>query len=323
VGLRVKQDPETGIWQIKGTVSGVRIRESARTRDKRLAEEKAAEIEAEVYREGQRRHHHTFEQAVIAYVEDGGEARFLAPALDYFAGWELRHITPAAIRKAASDIYPGTSASTRNRQGIVPVQAVVNHAHQQGWCPPIRVKRFPERKPERRVVGREWIDALMAHAAPNTAALALFMFQTGARIGEAVELGWADVDLGAMTAILRETKNGEDHTVHLTAELAAAMAALPLGSRVFGYAAKSGVYGALRRACKRAGIDYVPPHQAGRHSFATALREEGMGAEAIAKAGNWKSVPLVSSTYIHPTESGRKAAEIMGRLARNRQGGQS
>lgn len=316
MGLRVKPDPETGIWQIKGTVAGIRIRESARTRDRRLAEEKAAEIEAEIYREGHRRHYHTFEQAVIAYVEDGGEARFLAPALDYFAGWELRHITPAAIRKAASDLYPGTSASTRNRQGIVPVQSVVNHAHQQGWCPPIRVKRLPEKKPERRVVAREWLDALMAEAAPNTAALALFMFQTGARIGEAVDLEWSDVDLPAMTATLRETKNGEDHTVHLTTELAARMAALTLGRRVFGYTAKSGVYGALRRACRRAGIEYVPPHQAGRHSFATALRDEGMGAEDIAKAGNWKSVPLVSSTYIHPSESGRRAAEIMGRLAK-------
>lgn len=315
MGLRVKQ-ASTGIWQITGTVAGIRIRESARTRDRRLAEEKAAAIEAEIYREGERQHHYTFEQAVISYAEDGGEVRFLAPALEYFAGWQLRRITPAEIRKAAVDLYPGTSASTRNRQGIVPVQAVINHAHQQGWCPPIRVRRFAEKKPERRAIGRDWIEAFMAEAAPNTAALVLFMFQTGARIGEAIALEWSDVDLAAGTATLRETKNGEDHTCHLTAELAARMAALPLGPRVFGYTNRSGVYGAIRRACRRAGIEYVPPHQAGRHSFATTLRDAGMFAEEIAEAGNWKSVALVSSTYVHPTDSGHKAAEIMGRIGK-------
>src|SRR5690625_1636935 len=104
VGLRVKQ-ASTGIWQITGTVAGVRIRESARTRDRKLAEEKAAAIEAEVYREGERQYHYTFEQAVISYAEDGGEVRFLAPALEYFAGWLLRRITLGEIRTAARDLY--------------------------------------------------------------------------------------------------------------------------------------------------------------------------------------------------------------------------
>lgn len=40
---------------------------------------------------------------------------------------------------------------------------------------------------------------------------------TGARIGETVGAAWADVDLDAATWHLPETKNGRDHTIHLSA----------------------------------------------------------------------------------------------------------
>lgn len=40
---------------------------------------------------------------------------------------------------------------------------------------------------------------------------------TGARVGEAMGATWADVDLEARTWHLPETKNGRDHTIHLSA----------------------------------------------------------------------------------------------------------
>lgn len=40
---------------------------------------------------------------------------------------------------------------------------------------------------------------------------------TGARVGEAMAAKWADVDLEARTWHLPETKNGRDHTIHLSA----------------------------------------------------------------------------------------------------------
>lgn len=314
MALTVKQN-RYGIWQIHGTVAGRRIRRSAKTRNKRLAEEQAAQIEAQVYRRGLYGESEVlFEEACLAYMKDGGEARFMMPLLQHFRGTRLRDITPHAVRAAAQELYPEASPATQNRQAITPASAVINFGHQQGGCGAIRVRRFPEEQAQRKAVGRGWIDAFMAEAPQSTGALYLFCHQTAARVSEAVELKWEQVDLRAMTAMLLRTKNGKPRLCRLTAEMCGLLADLGTDGRVFGYASRFGVYGAARRACKRAGIEYLPPHQAGRHSFATILSEQGMSPKAIAEAGGWLSPELVSRRYDHPDNAGRRAAEIMGRM---------
>ncbi len=309
MGLKIKRDPKSQIWQIAGTFRGVRVRKTTQTVDRGTAETIRAATESDILDGQFGKRHPTFEVACEGYLNDGGEDRFMRAPFLAFDGWDLRHITPALIRQEAAKAYEGNA--TRNRQFITPAQAVINWAHGQGMCPPIKVRRFTTEKAERRAIGRDWISAFMAEASPHLGALYLFMHQTGARIGEAVKLSPADLDLAGRTATLRATKNGTDHTAHLSAELCQIIAGLPIGPRVFGYASRQSVYGPARNACKRAGVEYVPPHQAGRHSFATALDEAGMTATQIAKAGNWKSVRLVQETYTHPEDAGRRAAQIM------------
>lgn len=316
MGLRIKRDAKTGIWQITGTFRGVRVRQSARTIDKATAETIRSATETDILEGQYGKRHPTFEIACEGYLNDGGDERFMLKVFNAFDGWELRTITPHIIRQKAQEAYPEASGATRNRQFITPAQAVINWGHQQGMCGPIKVKRFPVAKADRRAVGRDWMDAFMSEASPHLGALFLFMFTTGARISEAVGLEWADVNLKDRTALLRDTKNGTDHTAHLSDELCEAISALPLGPRVFGYRSRHSVYGPTQNACKRAGIEYVPPHQAGRHSFATALDAAGVTATRIANAGNWKSVRLVQDTYTHPDDAGKLAAKIMERKKR-------
>ena len=310
MALRIVKDAK-GIWQINGSFKGVRVRKSTGTADKSLAEIQRAAEESAILDGTYGKRHPAFELAVDGYLDDGGSARFMLKVFTAFDGWELRKITPNIIRREAEKAYPDASNATRNRQFITPASAVINWAHQQGWCSPIKVRRFPVEKAERRAVDREWLDAFMSEASPHLGALYLFMFTTGARVSEACKLEWSDVDLKTQTALLRDTKNGTDHTAHLSDEMCAALKGLPLGPRVFGYRSRHSVYGPAQTACSRAGIEYVPPHQAGRHSFATALDSAGMTASQIATAGNWRSVRLVQETYTHPEEAGRKAAQIM------------
>lgn len=313
MGLKLKRDAKTGIYQIHGSFLGVRVRKSASTTDRENAERLRSVIESNIFDAEHGKRHYTFAEAVEGYLNDTGNYRFMSKPFEYFDGWLLKAITPVEIRRAAEKSYPAAAGATRNRQFITPMQAVINWAHQQGWCSPIKVRRFPVEKPERTTVDRAWMDAFMGSASPRVAAIYLFMHQTGARISEACRLDWSDVDFKTMTALLRKTKNGEERLCHLTTELAERMASLETLGRVFGYTSRSSVYTPARRACKKAGIAYVPPHQAGRHSFATALDAEGMTVPAIAKAGGWKSHSLVSERYAHPDEAGQRAAEIMGR----------
>ena len=57
----------------------------------------------------------------------------------------------------------------------------------------------------------------MANMHARSVAAVWLILATGARIGETVAARWADVDLNAGTWHLPETKNGRDHTIHLSA----------------------------------------------------------------------------------------------------------
>lgn len=255
----------------------------------------------------------TFDAAAVAYAEDGGETRFLMKMAEQLQGKPLRDIRPKDIRDAARRAFPAAAPATINRQGITPAAAVINWAHGQGWCAPIRVKRFAVERPKRKAVGREYIEALRPHLPDRLYVLMLFLHQTGRRVGDAIGMtpDWID---GQRIHIPR-TKNGEAATVVLTPEVADLLAALePRHGRVFGYRERSSLYPTLRRACGKAGVEYLGTHQPGRHSFATTLHKAGWGSKKIAEAGGWKSVALVAQTYEHPENTAQEAAGIFGKF---------
>ena len=312
------------IWYAAGSIAGRRIRKSLGTGDRRRAVELAAQLEARlwegrIYGDAAVR---TFEEAAVSYLEGGGEGRFLPPLLQYFRGRALAEIQPGDVIKAAIELYSTASAATRNRQAITPARAVINHAAELGWCAPIRVKRFRERKPQRVAVDRRWIDRFMATALqpggrkqpkPHLAALALFMFTTGARISEAVELTWDDVDLAARRARITMSKTGgEVREAGLTAEMVSLLARLPRRNdgRVFGYASRHSVKSAWHSTCVAAGIECVPPHQAGRHSFATQLNAAGIDPKTAMEAGGWKSARLYLERYVHGDDAADRIAQV-------------
>lgn len=177
------------------------------------------------------------------------------------------------------------------------------------------MKAFPEAAAVRKAVDRRWItafaDTATARGNVYLAELARFMFETGTRIGEAVLIEPRDLDLGNGRIISRSetTKNGDPRVIHLTKRAVVVLRNLrPRNGRVFGYKTRWSTYGTWKRTCEAADIAYVPPHQAGRHSFATALDQARFTASEIAEAGGWKSTALVQKNYIHPRDAGSRVA---------------
>lgn len=315
-----------GWAHVHGTApGGSRIRRALKTQDPGRAEEARAALEARLWKVGLYGADHvvTFDECALAYVEDGGEARFIVPMAEQLKGRRLKDITPKEIRDAARAAYPKASGATLNRQAITPARAVINFGHAQGWCGPIAVRAFPVEKPRRRAVDRAYLDALAVHLPRPMFALLLFLHTTGRRVGDALDLEREDVQLDRMRVIIRDPKNGVPALAHLTAEVAAMLAEImPESGRVFPYAARSSLYGTLRRAAKKAGLPYLGTHQLGRHSYATTLQEAGWGTKAIAEAGGWKSVRLVAEIYEHPQSAGERAAALFGeKLARPKKAG--
>lgn len=305
------------IWWYSFTIDGERIRRSSKTTDRRLAEDIAAKDEW--------RHRHaavhgaesvlTFGEAMALYVEHAKDSRFLLPLLDRWENVRVRDITPETIRRAAIDIYPKASGATRNRQVITPARAIINHAAECGFCPHIRVRRFPEAVSRRKAGDAKWIGKFCAAAStPHLAALARFMFETAARIGEAVALKWEDVSLADATATFGTTKNGDPHTVFLSPAMVSELANLERkGAKVFGYASRHTVAKSWDSTIKRAGIEKLTPHEAGRHGFATeVIVRHGVDIPTAAKMGNWKSHRLLSETYAHPERERETVLKIFG-----------
>lgn len=306
-----------GIYHAVGTVGNRRVRQSLGTRNKDQAQELCAQLEAKEWK----RHSYgeesvrTFEDAAISYMEQGGERRFLAPLIRYFRGRNLNSIKPADIRETALKLYPKAAASTRNRQVIVPVRAVLLHAHDRGWCGAVKVKQFETPKSRKHTpVDRQWLDAFMAEAdksgMPHLSAIVLFMNQTGARVSEAVNLLGEHVDLSERVALLAKTKTDEWSPRYLTAEVVTRMAGMGIGAgkNVFWYTDPKAVNKAMKRVAERAGIEPRTTHSAGRHSFGTNAMSLNVGIKDAMEAGGWKSAKLFMETYVHSQEGGRKVA---------------
>lgn len=292
------------VWHYRGTVAGRRIRGTTETEDKARAQRIAAEREKREWT----RHLDgpgatlTFADAAIAYREAGKPTRFLELVEDHWKDTLVREINQAAVHKAARKLYPSAGPATRNRQAIVPTQAVINYCAEQEWCPRLRVKRFKVDAKIKQPATQDWVNDFAANASAHLGALCLFMFGTGARIGEAVALTWQDVDLSACTALIRQTKVNDERLAHLPPPVVAAIANIPSNrnpdDQVFKYVNRESVRQVWDAAIDRAQIKKLSPHSC-RHGFATTLLHRGVDVKTVAKLGGWKDVATLVKTYAH------------------------
>lgn len=304
------------VYHFSGTVAGQRLRGTTGTASKDIAQQIAAREEARAWK----RDLHgpeavlTFADAAVLYRKAGKSTRFLVRVEDYFKDTLVRDIKAGTIRQAAIDLYPKGSAATRNRQAIVPAQAVINHAAELEHCPAIRVKRFKVEGKIKDPITVEWLDAFCHHANPYLGALALFMFVTGARISEALRVDpESDIDFKARTVNIRKTKIGEARQVHMPMRLVVALANLPRKQNrpLFFYRKRGDCHLQWLRTCKRAGIKRLTFHS-GRHGFATSALQSGIDPKTAAWLGGWKNIRLFMETYAHAIQDKTLNEKLLG-----------
>lgn len=216
----------------------------------------------------------------------------------------MRDITETVVQTMAKDLYPRATGASLNRLVLVPTKSVINHCARSRLCSPLLVRRYEIDSKIKEPATLDWVHAFMESSGPHLGAMALFMYLTGARVGEAVGLRWEDIDLRTATAKIRQTKVNSERISHLPVPLVVAIANLQKipGRGVFGYNKAANLRSAWDGAVARAGIKHLSPHCC-RHGFATGLLRRGVDVVTVAWLGGWKSVELVLRTYGHANKN--------------------
>lgn len=270
----------------------------------------------------------TFDEAVVLYPAKPAEAQKLIRILPELAGRTVASISPRELRDLGPRLMPDCATDTWWREIVTPVRAVINNAHDLGLCPPIRVKSYSgkdriaqdiargrQSRVERKPGSRAWLDAFTAHADVYNAALAEFMFETAARISQAVALRPEDLDLMQSRVWLAASKGHPAQWVAISTAMTVRLANLPakrprarrgekrLPARVFGYASPTSMHARWRAICRAASIEYLAPHAAGRHGFYTEMRvRQGIDPITAARAGRWADPTLPDRVYAHAND---------------------
>lgn len=315
----------TRFW-VRGRTDGLDgyTERSLKTSDRKIAAAKVAEIERKARQRAilgsdapTEADELTFAAAVMLYDAKLADANYLLKIIPELGPKRIKDITPKMVRDLGRKLYPTAACDTWRRQVVSPTCAVINNAHQEKGTPLIRVKAYTgaERQKQDELRGKQsrtertpgswhWLAAFREHSNSYQGALAFFMFTTGARITQSILMEPRHLDLQNHRILIPAAKGHEEQWVSIMTELVVELANLPpRNGRVFGYQQRWGVYKAWKSACDRAGIEYIPPHSAGRHGFGTELVvRQGVDPRTAADMGRWSSPKILLDTYTHSEE---------------------
>ena len=310
------------VWWVRGPLAdGGYVRRSLGTSDRSIAQAKVKSIDNKARKRAvlgddapKPQDELTLAQAVLLYTAKPAEAGFLIPIVRKYGDRLVASITPRQVREWGAELYPDNATDTWQRQVVTPVRAVINNAHDRGLAAPILIKAYTQAErvaqdDKRGKASRQaktpgdwpWLLAFQAAANPYLAALAQFMFETGARIGQSCDIRPDDRDLQNNRIWLPSAKGHPAQWVAISVDLTVRLANLPpRRGKVFGYASRNAVYNGWKSACTRAQIDCRLPHAAGRHGFGTELIvRQGLDAVTVAKGGRWSNPVVPLKTYAH------------------------
>lgn len=309
--LRLVRIKNSANWYIRGTVRGQGVFESTGTPRRAKAAAFLEKRQDELWERGVYGGT-TFAAAVTAYLEAGGDDRYLTPLVERFGTRMVAAIGQGDIDDAATALYPNAKPSTRNRYVHTPMAAVLHHAHGRGDRAWMQVKRPKLPKPRLRFLVPDEAKRLVAACNDNLRPLVVFMLYTGTRISEAVALDWKHVDLSRRAAFIPDTKNEEPRSVHLPMDCFTALANLAhREGKVFAYNDRFGPRTAWETACKRAKITDLHPHDL-RHTWATWMRRYGgLDLQGLVSTGAWASVDAADRyAHVDPSEAAAAAERL-------------
>lgn len=314
--LRLKTKKGSPYWYLRGTVRGINIEETTGIvlTEQRLANEYKSKREAELLEESihGKRAVVTFKQAALSFLEHGGRRTYrLFDVIEHFGSVKLSKLGPAELDTGANAVFPNMQPASRRTHFYTPVSAILTHAFERGWCSKILIKWPAANGNVERWLTKEEAHRLIdqgRHIRP----LLVFLFYTGARISEAMNLQLHDLDLDRRHVQFIDTKNVtgvgiRNRGVPLHPLVVDTLSEMLMASRINGgdvFRRADGseypedtrpsdrIKTVFKRACKRAGIENFRIHDT-RHTWATWHYQKNRDLGALQKLGGWSTLEMV------------------------------
>lgn len=206
-------------WYLRGTVRGprktrVRVFESTGQVERALAEQVRQARETQLVEEliYGKRAVISFRQCAESYLKKEPRSQSTIDYIDRLVA-AIGHKHLGVINRELADeqceklLKKGAGTATKRRGIFTPLSAVLMHGYERQWCNPPNFGELPALPdPETPWLTPDQVLALIAAAAPHIKPLITFLVCTGARMSEALDLEWRDVDLPAAKVVLRKTK---------------------------------------------------------------------------------------------------------------------
>lgn len=305
--LKLSRRKDKGNWYLRGTVAGQRVYESTGVSHKPTAEAIRIKRESELLA---RRVHGkgatlTFAEAALAYLQAGGEARFLGPIIEHFGPDTLvEDVDNAAVNSAAAALYAEAAPATVNRQLITPISAVITMAADEGLTRHRRFKRRKVPKSSCRWLTPEEAERLIDAADDHLRPILYCLLGTGARTSEALGVEAAFYYPNTSEIWLPETKNDHPRMLQMPSRTRDAIEAsgppdvgpifrTPKGRPyVLRHNGGGQIQAAFNKARDAAGIDpAVTPHSC-RHTWATWYYAATRDFGRLLDLGGWQKADM-------------------------------
>lgn len=285
--LKVVTRPGRKTLYIRGTVRGQSLFECTGTSDPDQAEAFRAKREAELWTESVygKRATVTFAHAVTAYMEAEPRTEttrtHLRRLLLHFGTTKLENIGQHELDNAYKAILTkGTQATgaTKLRAVLTPLRAVLEFAAIRGWCSKPAFQRPKVQQVRMQFLRPAEATALVEAAALHIQPLLIFLIGTGARMSEALELDWKDVDIVGKRAVVWQKQDDERHIDLPPVVLRALEGIKGRVGRVFRPVRCKSAYGS--KSSKQIGATYYDTGRTGggqiKTAWATACKNAGL-----------------------------------------------
>jgi integrase len=311
-------------WWYAFTLKGKLYRGSCKTQDRAKAQEYEDTLRAQAWRGKllKEKQKHSVAEAIDKYMDHAQNKRSYREDRRHADWWKacfakagiflLEDVTPHVVSDIKSEALRQktrrgslTTPATVNRK-LAFLRTVINMAHSE-WMWLEQAPKFrliPGEKSRRRFLRPDEVIRLVRALPSPFGDMALFSVATGLRQGNVFGLKWTQVDLGRriVTFPHEVMKNGSPLTIPLT-ETATAVVRKWVGRHEeYVFVGQRGRINGLQsavwaKALRDAGLEDLRWHDL-RHTWASLMRQSGVGLADLQELGGWKTSIMVQR-YAH------------------------